>query len=90
MAKITISIDINTPQGVTAAEAVRLFSNYYEYKEKLFELQENGEYAEVDNPETRAVFSKRIIANKVRNVIYAQRLREAKEAVSVPNDIAVE
>jgi hypothetical protein len=76
MAQASITININTPVGMAAAEALRLFTDARGFNPEL--------------PETRAAYAKRVITDDVKEDIRDRREYEAKAAVTVPDDITVD
>jgi len=73
---INISININPPVGMTDAEALRLFTT-------------NNGYV-TGQGETRAQFAKRIIADRIKQDVRAQRRAEAEAALTIPDDVTVD
>ena len=71
MPTTNITLTITTPQGVSIAEAIDLFCQHHGYQELI-----NGN----PNPESKAAFSKRVIAAKVAQQINNQRLENARKA----------
>lgn len=78
MAQATITLTITTPQGVTAAEALRLFTDQNGFNPSL--------------GMTRQKYVNQILAGKVRQDINSRRRYEAASTAeaSVPDDISVE
>lgn len=76
MAQATITITINTPDGVTAAKALQLFTDQRGYNP--------------DSTETRFDYAKRTIAEDVRRDIRTRREYEDKALIITPDDIVVE
>lgn len=74
MPSTTISITINTPAEMSVAEALRLFSNFFHYQENI----RSGQTI-IPNPETRAAFSKRMIAEQVKkSILQQERIEKIK------------
>ena len=82
--KTSITIDITIPQGLTAQEVLRLFTDHHNYTGTI----KNDLGAEVPNV-TRSVFAKQTIARLVKEAIQAQKRIEAEKQLSTL-DIVVE
>lgn len=78
MATLDITITITTPQGVTIADAVSLFARHYGYQETV--TTEGG--LQIDNPESKAQFSKRSLARIVKEAILSQKKQDAMMVAS--------
>lgn len=85
MATTNIQITITTPTNMTIAEAVRLHSDSFGYQEKLTNPLTMEQR---DNPENRANFCKRMIAEQVRDAIKSQQKQELNKSF-IPPDIQV-
>jgi len=85
MATTNIQITITTPANMTIAEAIRLYSESFGYQAKLTNPLTQ---VETNNPESRAEFCKRMIAEQVRDAIKNQQKHEA-EKTFVPSDVQV-
>ncbi len=72
MATTNITLTITTPTGVTVAEAIDAFARAYSYKATLADGS--------NNPETKTAFCKRMIAEKVQQVIQRQFMIDAEDA----------
>ncbi len=86
MAQTTISININTPTGTSAAEAIRLFSTHHHYQTTVMDELGN----QIPNPETRAAFAKRMLARQVAEAIRVQRRYEAEQAITLTGEITAD
>ena len=73
---VTITLNINPPGGMTDNEALGLFCKSRGW------VQGAGE--------TRNQFAKRVLAEEVRRAIRQQRRAEAEQAISIPDDVAVD
>lgn len=72
MALITITLNINTPNGMPASQAVDYFCKNQGYQATLADGSAN--------PETKAAFAKRKMAEWAMQIINAQRVEEARKA----------
>lgn len=81
MAQTTISITINTPVGMTVAEAIRLYTDATGYQTII-----DG----VANPETRAIYAKRMIARPIAHIIRAQRENEAYQPIVLVGEVTAD
>lgn len=92
MAKANIEITINTPTGVTIAEALRLFTEHHNYEEQVtnpdYDPEVEGSEATIPNV-SRGQFAKVTIARLVKEAIRAQKQIEAQQAVDLGEGIDV-
>lgn len=77
MATTNVQITITTPDGVTVQEAFRLFTDSIGYQTNIIP-------GNTPNPETRAAFAKRKIAEFVANNIKNRQKLEATRALIIP------
>lgn len=84
---INVPLSIVPPPGMTDAEAVRLFSDYNKYPLTMTDVNTG---LQVPNTETRAAYSKRMIALQVQQQIYNQRIDEAHKAIAFNGQVTVE
>lgn len=84
MATTNITITLTTPNGVTVAQAIEWFTDQNGYQENVADPVTR---LLIPNPETRAVFAKRRIAEYVKDTIKARRINEARNAVVITDDV---
>jgi hypothetical protein len=80
MATITITIPDNE-----IARAISAICKKYNYQDTILGTPEQGM---IPNPESKAQFAKRMVAQIIKDAVLQQELTEAKQAVSV-SDINV-
>lgn len=86
MNKVTISIDITIPQGMTPTEVLRLYTDHHNYQATIESSDGTGQ---IPNPQTRVQFAKATIARQVKEAIQAQKRQELQAQLSTM-DIVVE
>jgi len=74
--KITVSVDIMIPEGMTSAEVVQLFTDHFGYQKQVL-----SQGQQVNNPQTRAQFARSVIARYVKGAIVLQKRIEDQRAL---------
>lgn len=81
MPTANITLTITTPNEMTIAEAMRLYSDAFKYQTQI----KNASGQIIPNPESRQAFTKRMIAMQVRGAILQQERFEKAHALTSSN-----
>jgi len=89
---VQVVLNLHTPQGMSIAEALRLFTDHHNYQTEVESIDENGEVTMIPNPQNRSDYFKAVVGRKIRQSILAERRKIAREAAeeAVPDDVTVD